>query len=240
MIVQSVVDHAIVTVDQNGIIQSWSEGAHRVLRLDGRRGAGQSADCIYTPEDVAGDVPHAERQRAATEATVTSNRWHLRKDGRPIWASCVMAPLRARGGTGQGFILVLRDLTVEKTQQDAMERTNAWLEREVTLRTGALTEANRRGCAEIEERQQAEAALRQVQRWRRSASSAAASPRLQQHADGRAGIDRGPEEGPAGRREGTASPRRSGHAGRDPRPLRSPTACWPSPAGSRATRSRPA
>jgi len=31
MIVQSVVDHAIITVDQNGLIQSWSEGAHRVL-----------------------------------------------------------------------------------------------------------------------------------------------------------------------------------------------------------------
>lgn len=164
MIVQSVVDHAIITVDQNGLIQSWSEGAHRVLGWAEVEALGQSADCIYTPEDVAGGMPHTERQRAATEASVTSNRWHLRKDGRPIWASCVMAPLRARGGLAQGFILVLRDLTVEKTQQDAMERTNAWLEREVAVRTGALTEANRRLRAEIEERQQAEAALRQVQK----------------------------------------------------------------------------
>jgi hypothetical protein len=164
VIVQSVVDHAIVTVDQNGVVQSWSEGAHQVLGWSEVEMIGQSADCIYTAEDVAGDVPHAERQRAATEATVTSDRWHLRKDGRPIWASCVMAPLQARGSAGQGFILVLRDLTTEKTQQDAMERTNAWLEREVAVRTGALTEANRRLRAEIEERQQAEAALRQVQK----------------------------------------------------------------------------
>jgi len=43
MIVQSVVDHAIITVDQNGLIQSWSEGAQRVLGWAEVEVLGQSA-----------------------------------------------------------------------------------------------------------------------------------------------------------------------------------------------------
>ncbi len=97
---------------------------------------------------------------------MTSDRWHLRKDGtadlgeHDAWRRC--APTAARVS---GYMLVLRDRHGRKRRSsDAMERTNAWLEREVAVRTGALTEANRRLRPEIEERQEAEAALRQAQK----------------------------------------------------------------------------
>ncbi len=161
-IVQSVVDHAILTLDLNGIVQSWSEGAHQVLGWTEVEMTGQSVERLHTREDIAAEIPRLDRHQAAEQGSATVDRWLLRKDGTPVWASGVMTPLRHAGGPANGFILVARDLTSVKAQQDERERNTAWLEREVALRTGALTEANRRLREEIAERQQAEDALRQM------------------------------------------------------------------------------
>jgi signal transduction histidine kinase/CheY-like chemotaxis protein len=73
-------------------------------------------------------------------------------------------PLRDEQNGVKGFIHILRDRTSEKAEQDAMQRSNEVLEREVTARTRALTDANAKLRQEIEERERAEQALRQVQK----------------------------------------------------------------------------
>jgi len=164
VIVQSATDYAIVTLDLGGHVLTWSSGAQQVLGWSEEEMKGRSVDRLFTPEDLAAKVPAHDRERATGDGSASADRWQVRKDGRRLWASSSLVPLRAHMNGVTGFILVLRDRTVEKTEQDAMQRANAWLENEVTARTSALMEANGQLRREIEERERAEQALRQAQK----------------------------------------------------------------------------
>ncbi len=164
VIVQSATDYAIVTLDLGGRVRTWSSGARHVLGWSEEEMKDQSIDRLFTPEDVAANVPAGDRERATIDGRARADRWLVRKDGRRLWASSSLVPLRARMNGVTGFILVLRDRTAEKTEQDAIQRANAWLENEVAARTGALMEANTKLRREIEERERAEQALRQAQK----------------------------------------------------------------------------
>src|SRR5262249_28357225 len=141
-IVQSVVDYAIVTLDLEGKVRTWSSSAQQVLGWSEQEMTGQPLDRLCTAEDLATGMLAADRAQAIREGGVHGDRWHVRKDGSRLWADASLMPLRANMNGVTGFILVLRDRTAEKTEQDAMQRANAWLEREVRARTSALTEAN--------------------------------------------------------------------------------------------------
>jgi PAS domain S-box-containing protein len=164
VIVQSAIDYAIVTLDLQGRVSTWSRGAEQVLGWSEQELAGRTLDCMYLPADLARDMPVADRERAARERGMSVDRWQVRKDGRRLWASLSLVPLRGRSSDITGFILVLRDRTPEKSEQDAVQRAKAWLEEEVTARTAELVKANEQLRREIEERQRAEQALRQAQK----------------------------------------------------------------------------
>jgi PAS domain S-box-containing protein len=164
VIVQAALDYAIVTADLEGRVLTWSNGAQQVLGWTATQMTGESLDRLYVPEDVENGVPVRDRTRAAEESGTMADRWHLRHDGTRLWATTTMAPLRAHASDITGYVFMLRDRTAEKTERDAMDRTNVWLEREVAARTSALTAANRQLRHEIEERGRAEQALRQAQK----------------------------------------------------------------------------
>ena len=121
MILRSVVDHAIVTLDANGIVTSWNEGAERILGWTEDEIVGQSADVFFTPEDVERNRPEAEMRMALDDGRADDVRWHMRKDGRRFWGSGLMMPLLAATNhqgddtTAQkrmsGFVKIFRDRT---------------------------------------------------------------------------------------------------------------------------------
>ncbi|MFO1161965.1 MAG: response regulator [Reyranellaceae bacterium] len=164
VIVESAVDYAIITTDLNGSVKTWSDGAQQVLGWTAESLVGQSIDRLFLDEDVARHAPALDRTTATHDGRITVERWLQRSDGRRIWTSATVVPLRDEQNGVKGFIHIVRDRTSEKAEQDAMQRSNEGLEREVTARTRALTDANAKLRQEIEERERAEQALRQVQK----------------------------------------------------------------------------
>ena len=164
VIVESAVDYAIITSDLEGYVKTWSDGAQLVLGWTADSMVGQPIDRLFLDEDVARHVPALERATATHDGRTTTERWLRRSDGRRIWASATVVPLRAAMNGVKGFIHIVRDRTSEKAEQDAMQRSNEVLEREVSVRTRALTDANAKLRQQIEERERAEQALRQVQK----------------------------------------------------------------------------
>ena len=123
LILRSIVDHAIVTLDADGIVTSWNEGAERILGWTEAEIVGRSADVFFTPEDVAEDRPEEEMRIALADGRADDERWHVRRDGRRFWGSGLMMPLlrgtNAAGDAVQdgtdvgGFVKVFRDRTFE-------------------------------------------------------------------------------------------------------------------------------
>ena len=131
LILRSVVDHAIVTLDAAGIVTSWNEGAERILGWTEAEIVGRSADAFFTPEDVERNRPEVEMRIALQDGRAEDVRWHLRKDGRRFWGSGLMMPLlrgtdaegdavREADGAG-GFVKIFRDRTFE---HEARQRIN--------------------------------------------------------------------------------------------------------------------
>ena len=147
-VVEQTEDFAIFTVDNDGRILTWNEGAERVLGYTEEEALGQSAAVIFTPEDREQGAPEQERKIARREGRAPDERWHLRKDGRRFWASGVLSALYDAGNP-DGFTKILRDLTRQRRAEDERERLlgelqtlNETLEQRVSERTRELEESN--------------------------------------------------------------------------------------------------
>ncbi|HTU18920.1 MAG TPA: PAS domain S-box protein [Gemmataceae bacterium] len=111
LLVEIVLDHAIFVVDSEGRVRTWNPGAERLLGYRTDEIIGQSANRLFTPEDVEHDVPRQERDRALTLGRSEEDRWHVRKDGSRFWCNGVMTPLCDESGELRGFAKILRDRT---------------------------------------------------------------------------------------------------------------------------------
>jgi two-component system CheB/CheR fusion protein len=160
LIIESVAEYAIFTMDTTGRIDSWNAGAARMFGYDEREAIGQSAAMLFTEEHRNRDAPASELLRASNEGRASDERWHLRKDGSQFYASGVVAPLKGTNGETIGFVKVARDLTDRKRWEDALEDARAALESRVDQRTAELAAANDALDAKLRERRQAEDQIR--------------------------------------------------------------------------------
>jgi len=117
-IVQSAIDYAIISLDLDGLVTSWSEGAHRVLGWTAEEMVGKPATVFFVQEDREQGVPQREMTSALSVGRGSDERWHLKKDGTTFWASGEMMALKADDETVIGFIKILRDRTRERDQAD--------------------------------------------------------------------------------------------------------------------------
>ena len=125
VLVESVQDYAIFTVDPAGRVMSWNEGARRLKGYLADEIVGQPMERFYLPEDVAAGKPAQERQTALVAGRSEDESWRVRKDGTRLWINEIMTALIADDGTHLGFTKISRDLTARKAAEDAVARALA-------------------------------------------------------------------------------------------------------------------
>jgi PAS domain S-box-containing protein len=123
-IIDSATDIAIISMDEQGRVLSWSQGAEIILGWTEAEMLGQTTERIFTEEDRAAGVPEAERRQARDTGHSADERWHLRRDGSAFWASGAMKPLRDTAGTMVGFVKQLRDRTEQHRAGEALTASN--------------------------------------------------------------------------------------------------------------------
>lgn len=117
-IVQSAIDYAIITMDLDGLVTSWNEGACNILGWTAEEMVGKPATIFFTEEDRERGVPHSEMMAALQTGRGNDERWHLRHDGSRFWASGEMMALKTDDERVLGFIKILRDRTQEREFAD--------------------------------------------------------------------------------------------------------------------------
>ena len=123
LLVESVRDYAIFTLDSNGYITSWNSGAENILGYQEAKIIGQHGSCIFTPEDIRNGEDKKELQTAVAEGKAEDERWHVRANGACFWASGIVTPLRDEAGNLLGFTKIMRDMT-ERKQAEIALRSN--------------------------------------------------------------------------------------------------------------------
>ncbi|WP_246082558.1 GAF domain-containing protein [Rubellimicrobium rubrum] len=110
-IVETATDYASLTTDVEGRIETWSQGAEKVLGWSAEEVVGQLIDITFTLEDRAAGAPRQERQRARETGHASDVRWHQRRDGTRVFIEGTARPLLALDGTVAGFVKVGQDVT---------------------------------------------------------------------------------------------------------------------------------
>ncbi|HEX4366943.1 MAG TPA: ATP-binding protein [Rhodopila sp.] len=161
MIIDSAVDHAILTSSLDGRVTSWNAGAQAILGYAPEDIVGQPSSRLFTDDDIAADVPTLDMRAAQAGTGVRTERWHCHRDGTRVWSSGRLLVLRDPHGQLAGYLQILRDHSAEKAARDAQD---AELEARVAERTRALTNANKQLQAELRERERTADKIRQTQK----------------------------------------------------------------------------
>ncbi|HVS64233.1 MAG TPA: PAS domain S-box protein [Thermoanaerobaculia bacterium] len=112
-------DDAIVSKTLEGVIQSWNEGAERLLGYSADEVLGQSINLIVPPELRDEEKTILERLRRG-ERIHHFETVRVRKDGRRIDISLTVSPVRDEEGRVIGASKVARDITQRKRSEEAL------------------------------------------------------------------------------------------------------------------------
>jgi len=140
LLVESVEDYAIYSLDPTGNITSWNIGVERIKGYKADEVIGKHFSIFYTPQDVSAGVPQRAMGTAAREGHYESEGWRVRKDGSKFWSSVVLSAIHDEEGNLVGFSKVTRDITDRKQLIDQLNQHARDLEIEVAERERANTE----------------------------------------------------------------------------------------------------
>ena len=104
----------ILTLDEEGLVTAWNQGAERIFGYAEEDAIGQPYDFIFPPDDRTAGAPAKELSVARENGRCTDDRWHWHKEGRSIFCSGVLTHLKGEAG---GFAKIARDKTESKTEQ---------------------------------------------------------------------------------------------------------------------------
>ncbi|MFL5302390.1 MAG: ATP-binding protein [Anaeromyxobacteraceae bacterium] len=125
LLVTSVRDYAIFTLDPRGFITSWNLGAERIKGYAASEILGRHFSDFYPPDDVAAGKPAWELTEAERDGRFEDEGWRVRKDGSRFWANVIITALRGPEGELRGFGKVTRDLTARREAEETARRLAA-------------------------------------------------------------------------------------------------------------------
>ena len=135
-IIHSATETAIITLDPEGRVNGWSEGATRILGWSETEMLGQSLARIFPAEDGGPELLKSEMSDAVALGRGGREGWRVRRDGTKFWAVGELSPLFDQRPALVGFLKVLRDLTEQRNVETALREDARALE--ILNRTGTI------------------------------------------------------------------------------------------------------
>ena len=121
LMVASVQDYAICTLDPQGCVTTWNEGAQQIKGYTAEEMFGEHISRFYAPEDVARGEPERALAAARAQGRFEEEGWRVRKDGSRFLAHVVITAVRDEAGVLRGFAKVARDITDRRQAQEALQ-----------------------------------------------------------------------------------------------------------------------
>lgn len=111
-------DHAVVSLDPDGVVTSWSPSAERLFGYSENQIVGQPATALFRTGDVAAGLLARILADARETGRVETAGPRVRQDGSTFWATTVVTAAVAEDGTLRGFVNVIRDDTPRREVEE--------------------------------------------------------------------------------------------------------------------------
>lgn len=139
-------NYAIFTLDADGIITSWNEGAKNINGWNADEVIGKFFSMFYLAKDVKRKNPKKNLQYAKQKGFYEEEGYRIRKNGEIYLADVTISPIYdEKTKKHVGFIKVVRDITQRRKQETEQIDANELLKTEIESRKkieNALTLSN--------------------------------------------------------------------------------------------------
>lgn len=123
VLVEGISDYAVFSIDVDGRILLWNQGAQRLFGYSEAEALGKHFSLVYPQEAIARRLPEAEIAAAARHGQSSNESWHVRRGGGRFFASGATTRLEPDvEGRPRGFIKIVHDLTARKTSDETIRR----------------------------------------------------------------------------------------------------------------------
>jgi PAS domain S-box-containing protein len=114
-LIEGVTDHAIFTIDADGLVTSWNRGARRLFGYADADIIGQNVSCLMTTEDVQKGLSQNLLDRAMQQGRAEDEGWRLSNDGTQFYANVNIATMLEDPSNCFGFAVVVQDMTERRS-----------------------------------------------------------------------------------------------------------------------------
>jgi PAS domain S-box-containing protein len=118
LLVNSVVDYAIFSLDPIGRIVTWNAGAERIMGYHTDEILGRPISVFYTEDDVMRGEPARVLRIARTQGSCETEGWRIRQEGTRFWGHVTLHALHNDAGDLVGFAKVTRDITERNLEEE--------------------------------------------------------------------------------------------------------------------------
>ncbi|WP_245903063.1 PAS domain-containing response regulator [Salinigranum rubrum] len=103
LFVDTIKDYVFVTLDHEGYITRWSEGAEQLKGYETEEILGEHLSKFFPNDNQQTDTPEQLLETARKDGSVTYQGWQLRKDGSRFWADVTISASYDDSGTLRGL-----------------------------------------------------------------------------------------------------------------------------------------
>lgn len=138
--VRELEDFALFMTNPEGTVTTWNLGVERIFGYTENDWIGQHISVIFTEPDRTAGVVDEEMRTAAEQGRCTDIRWHVRKDGAPVYIMGVLRGLKDCDGKLMAYSKVFLDATAHKRLEDNLTQSNKDLEQFAIIASHDLQE----------------------------------------------------------------------------------------------------
>jgi PAS domain S-box-containing protein len=121
LLVETLQDYAIFTLDPEGRVLTWNQGAERILGHRAEEIVGQHFSRFFTEADRERGIPDEDLRAATRDGRHQEEGLRVRADGSTFWAQGTTTSLRARDGRTRAYSKIVRDITDRKQAERALK-----------------------------------------------------------------------------------------------------------------------